>query len=93
MASFLLVLGVLIGFLVGEGGERLILALTLFPSLGMNVPIFPPMSRPSARAWFGLACPACGHLYPLPAKWGYRLARCRDCHAIWEPQTGQLKAR
>ncbi len=92
LASFLLLLAVVFGLLAGDGGALLRLALSVLPSLGLNIAIYVLLSRPSARAWFGLGCPSCGSLYPHAAKWGYRVVRCRECGTLWEPQTGQVKA-
>lgn len=93
------VLGLLLGLfglgcgaLASDGWFFLVVVLTMLPLAAVNVGIFLLLGRPASRAWFGLGCPSCGLLYPHSAKFGYALARCRECHTLWEPRTGNLKA-
>lgn len=99
VARSLSVVGLLIGLFglgcgaaSGDGWVFLGIAVTVLPLAVVNVAIFLLLGRPVSRAWFGLGCPSCGLLYPYSAKFGYTLARCRECHTVWEPRTGNLKA-
>lgn len=92
LGLLLVLFGLGCGAIVADRWYFLLAVLTLLPLAAVNVGIFLLLGRPVSRAWFGLGCPNCGLLYPRSAKFGYTLARCRECHTLWEPRTGNLKA-
>lgn len=54
--------------------------------LALAVPFFAigiALGRPSAREWFGLACPACRAQRPSAADFLFQKARCRRCQYVW----------
>jgi hypothetical protein len=60
--------------------------LLAIPLLGLAAPLLAmslALGRPSALAWFGLTCPACGAVGAAPADLRFRRARCRRCRAVW----------
>jgi hypothetical protein len=65
-------------------------AMAVLPTVGLNIAVFLLLDRPTSRAWFGLGCPRCGNLYPFSVKFGHSLARCRECHCLFEPSTGAI---
>ncbi len=42
------------------------------------------LTRPEAKVWFGLDCPACGSQKTRGASLLYRKLRCRSCDHVWD---------
>lgn len=58
----------------------------LLPVLGLALPLLAvaiALGRPSAYAWFHLACPRCGARMPRPADPLFKQARCRECGELY----------
>ena len=92
LGSLLILVVIVLMLFTLQGLHRILSVASVLPTLGSNIAIYFLMSHPRSRIWFGVACPLCGNLYPHSAKFGFTLARCRECQAVWEPQSGNLKA-
>lgn len=60
--------------------------LTAAVVVGLALPLLAAavaLVRPSALAFHGLVCPACGNATRLPADLLFRTARCRTCGNVW----------
>lgn len=56
------------------------------PLLGLSAPLLAigvALGRPSAREWFGMACPVCGAQRSRPVDLFYNRARCKACQYVW----------
>jgi peptidoglycan/LPS O-acetylase OafA/YrhL len=84
LGFFLAVLLSLSAYQAWRGGAGpLLLAI---PLLGLAAPLLvmsAALGHPSAPAWFGLTCPACGAAGAAPVDLRFRQARCRRCRAVW----------
>lgn len=77
------------GRLVALGMALLLVIVSILerePLLALAVPLFAvgiALGRPSAREWFGMACPVCGAQRSRPVDPFYNRARCKACQNVW----------
>lgn len=71
---------------VGLARHQIGVGLLAVGALGLVLPLVVvsvALSRPSAFAFYGLVCPACGSRTSLGSTFLFREARCRSCQNVW----------